>query len=68
MIGCVAYMDSAWKLMELIGCSNYFNGEPRMICLFFSNVIATNWKCSVHINEKGKKIPVVGYISANSNL
>ncbi|KAK9291407.1 hypothetical protein L1049_019354 [Liquidambar formosana] len=60
---CIAYMDAAWKLMQLIGCST-FSDEERRLSLYAALFIP--FRKTVYKDNRAKKIPVVDYIFRNS--
>ncbi|XP_028118841.1 putative CCA tRNA nucleotidyltransferase 2 [Camellia sinensis] len=60
---CVAYLDAAWDLMQLIGCST-FNDEQRR--LTFYAALFLPFRNTIYRDNKSKKVPVVNYIFRNS--
>ncbi|KAG6388840.1 hypothetical protein SASPL_150276 [Salvia splendens] len=60
---CVAYMDSAWRLLQLIGTSSIVDNQLRL-CLYAALLLPL--RKSVYEEKKGKKIPVVSYIFRSS--
>ncbi|PSS31834.1 CCA tRNA nucleotidyltransferase [Actinidia chinensis var. chinensis] len=60
---CVAYMDGAWNLMQLIG-SSIFNDEQRRLALYAALFLPL--RNTIYKDNKSKKVPVVNYIFRNS--
>ncbi|KAL1533805.1 CCA tRNA nucleotidyltransferase [Salvia divinorum] len=60
---CVAYMDSAWRLLQLIGPSSIVDNQLRL-CLYAALLLPL--RKAVYEEKKGKKIPVVSYIFRSS--
>ncbi|XP_057793576.1 tRNA nucleotidyltransferase cca2 [Salvia miltiorrhiza] len=60
---CVAYMDSAWRLLQLIGPSSIIDNQLRL-CLYAALLLPL--RNAKEEDRKGKKIPVVSYIFRNS--
>ncbi|XP_057490645.1 tRNA nucleotidyltransferase cca2 isoform X3 [Actinidia eriantha] len=60
---CVAYMDGAWNLMQLIG-SSIFNDEHRRLALYAALFLPL--RNTIYKDNKSKKVPVVNYIFRNS--
>ncbi|XP_047962414.1 tRNA nucleotidyltransferase cca2 [Salvia hispanica] len=60
---CVAYMDSAWRLLQLIGPSSIDDNHLRL-CLYAALLLPL--RKAVYEEKKGKKIPVVSYIFRSS--
>ncbi|KAL7246602.1 hypothetical protein ACSBR2_001661 [Camellia fascicularis] len=60
---CVAYLDAAWDLMQLIGYST-FNDEQRR--LTFYAALFLPFRNTIYGDNKSKKVPVVNYIFRNS--
>nr|GLL44033.1 putative CCA tRNA nucleotidyltransferase 2 [Ipomoea trifida] len=59
---CVAYMDLAWRLLRLIGCS--LTDDQRRLCLYAALFLP--FRNTIYKDHKAKKIPVVSYIFRNS--
>ncbi|KAL5776409.1 hypothetical protein ACOSP7_009335 [Xanthoceras sorbifolium] len=59
----VAYVDAAWNLIELIGCST-FNDEQRRLTLYAALFLPL--RMTTYKDNKGKEIPVVSYIFRDS--
>ncbi|XP_065881944.1 tRNA nucleotidyltransferase cca2 isoform X2 [Euphorbia lathyris] len=59
---CVAYLDAAWDLIQLIGSSS-FTDEQRRLALYAALFLPFR---SVMYMEKGKKSPVVNFIFKDS--
>ncbi|KAK3426070.1 hypothetical protein EUGRSUZ_F02604 [Eucalyptus grandis] len=60
---CLAYMDAAWSLQQLIGSSSLIDEQRRLslyAALFFP------FRTITYKDNKGKKIPIVNYIFRNS--
>ncbi|XP_042032912.1 tRNA nucleotidyltransferase cca2-like [Salvia splendens] len=60
---CVDYMDSAWRLLQLIGPSSIIDNQLRL-CLYAALLLPL--RKAVYEEKKGKKIPVVSYIFRSS--
>ncbi|KAA8546308.1 hypothetical protein F0562_002953 [Nyssa sinensis] len=60
---CVSYMDAAWNLIQVTGCST-FNDEQRRIFLYAALFLP--FTQTIYRDNKAKKIPVVNYIFRNS--
>ncbi|KAJ6693629.1 hypothetical protein OIU85_004410 [Salix viminalis] len=60
---CVAYLDAAWNLIQLIGGSS-FTGEQRRLCLYAALFLP--FRDTIYKDGKGKKVPVVNYIFRDS--
>ncbi|GMP48033.1 hypothetical protein CsSME_00015533 [Camellia sinensis var. sinensis] len=60
---CVAYLDAAWDLMQLIGCST-FNDEQRRLAFYAALFLP--FRNTIYRDNKSKKVPVVNYIFRNS--
>lgn len=60
---CVAYMDSAWRLLQLIGSSS-ITDDQRRLCLYSALLLPL--RNAVYKDKKGKKIPVVSHIFRTS--
>ncbi|CAK7324841.1 unnamed protein product [Dovyalis caffra] len=60
---CVADVDAAWNLIQLIGGSS-FTGEQRRLCLYAAFFLP--FRNTIYKDEKGKKVPVVNYIFRDS--
>ncbi|KAB2083357.1 hypothetical protein ES319_A05G261000v1 [Gossypium barbadense] len=58
-----AYLDASWKLIQLIGCSN-FDDEQRRLCLY--SALFLPLRSAAYKDRKDKKIPVVNYIFRDS--
>lgn len=59
---CVAYMDAAWGLMQLLGCS-YFS-EQRRLTLY--STLFLPLRDTTYRDNKAKKVPTVNYIFRSS--
>ncbi|PIN09292.1 tRNA nucleotidyltransferase/poly(A) polymerase [Handroanthus impetiginosus] len=60
---CVAYMDSAWRLLQLVG-SSIFTDDQQRLCLYAALLLP--FRNNVYKDKKGKKIPVVSDIFRTS--
>ncbi|KAJ0085549.1 hypothetical protein Patl1_07797 [Pistacia atlantica] len=60
---CIAYLDAAWNLTQLIGCSN-FSDEQRRLSLFAALFLP--FKEITYKDNKPKKIPIVNYFFRES--
>ncbi|GKV32273.1 hypothetical protein SLEP1_g40889 [Rubroshorea leprosula] len=60
---CIAYVDAAWNLIKLIGCSN-FNDEQRRLALYAALFLPL--KNTTYKDRKAKRIPVVNHILRDS--
>ncbi|KAL7118172.1 hypothetical protein ACP275_03G118900 [Erythranthe tilingii] len=60
---CVAYMDSASRLLQLVESSSFTDDQQRL-CLYAALLLP--FRNSVYKDKKGKKIPVVSYIFRTS--
>ncbi|XAR62671.1 CCA tRNA nucleotidyltransferase [Bertholletia excelsa] len=60
---CVAYVDAAWKLMQLIGCST-FSDEARRLAMYAALLLPLS--DTTYKDHKLKTVPVVNYIFRNS--
>ncbi|MCD7467097.1 hypothetical protein HAX54_004309 [Datura stramonium] len=60
---CVACLDSAWELLNLIGRSS-FSDDQRRLCLYAALFLP--FRETIYRDNKAKKIPVVNYIFRNS--
>ncbi|KAJ6757918.1 TRNA-NUCLEOTIDYLTRANSFERASE [Salix koriyanagi] len=60
---CVAYLDAAWNLIQLIGGSS-FTGEQRRLCLYAALFLP--FRDTIYKDGKGKKVPVVNCIFRDS--
>ncbi|RZC52232.1 hypothetical protein C5167_020656 [Papaver somniferum] len=60
---CIASVDAAWNLLELIGCTA-FTDEQRRVYLY--SALFYPLREIVYRDNKGKKIPVANYIFLNS--
>ncbi|XP_047322535.1 tRNA nucleotidyltransferase cca2 [Impatiens glandulifera] len=60
---CVAYMTAAWKLEQLLGCSN-FNNEHKRLSLYAALFLP--YRHTIYLDNKGKRVPVVNHIFRNS--
>ncbi|XP_059280475.1 tRNA nucleotidyltransferase cca2 [Lycium ferocissimum] len=60
---CVACLDSAWELLNLIGRSS-FSDDQRRLCLYAALFLP--FRETIYKDTKAKKIPVVNYIFRNS--
>ncbi|PPS11746.1 hypothetical protein GOBAR_AA08891 [Gossypium barbadense] len=63
-----AYLDASWKLIQLIGCSNFDvsneSDEQRRLCLY--SALFLPLRSAAYKDRKDKKIPVVNYIFRDS--
>ncbi|XP_027149107.1 putative CCA tRNA nucleotidyltransferase 2 [Coffea eugenioides] len=59
---CVADLDSAWRLLEAIGCP--FSADQQRLFLYAALFLP--FRENVYKEKKAKKIPVVSYIIRNS--
>ncbi|XP_027094747.1 tRNA nucleotidyltransferase cca2 isoform X2 [Coffea arabica] len=59
---CVADFDSAWRLLEAIGCP--FSADQQRLFLYAALFLP--FRENVYKEKKAKKIPVVSYIIRNS--
>ncbi|KAH6834117.1 Polynucleotide adenylyltransferase family protein [Perilla frutescens var. hirtella] len=59
---CVAYMDSAWRLLQLIGSSLIIDDRQRL-CLYAALLLPLR---NAVYKDKKKKIPVASYIFRTS--
>ncbi|KAF8026687.1 hypothetical protein BT93_F3229 [Corymbia citriodora subsp. variegata] len=60
---CLAYMDAAWSLQQLIGSLSLTDEQRRLslyAALFFP------FRTIIYKDNKGKKIPIVTYVFRNS--
>ncbi|KAK3427822.1 hypothetical protein EUGRSUZ_F03976 [Eucalyptus grandis] len=60
---CLAYMDAAWSLLQLIGSLSLTDEQRRLslyAALFFP------FRTITYEDNKGKKIPIVNYVFRNS--
>ncbi|XP_048131301.1 tRNA nucleotidyltransferase cca2 [Rhodamnia argentea] len=60
---CLAYMDAAWSLLQLIGSLSLADEQRRLslyAALFFP------FRTITYKDSKGKKIPIVNYVFRNS--
>ncbi|KAL0326325.1 UNVERIFIED_CONTAM: CCA tRNA nucleotidyltransferase, mitochondrial [Sesamum calycinum] len=60
---CVAYMDSTWRFLQLIGSSS-FTDDQRRLCLYAALLLP--FRNAVYPEKKGKKIPVASYVFRSS--
>ncbi|CAN4119650.1 unnamed protein product [Withania somnifera] len=60
---CVACLDSAWKLLNLIGRPS-FSDDQRRLCLYAALLFP--FRETIYRDNKAKKIPVVNHIFRNS--
>ncbi|KAL0437964.1 UNVERIFIED_CONTAM: CCA tRNA nucleotidyltransferase, mitochondrial [Sesamum latifolium] len=60
---CVAYMDSTWRFLQLIGSSS-FTDDQRRLCLYATLLLP--FRNAVYPEKKGKKIPVASYVFRSS--
>ncbi|OIT30577.1 PREDICTED: putative CCA tRNA nucleotidyltransferase 2 [Nicotiana attenuata] len=60
---CVACLDLAWGLLNLIGWSS-FSDDQRRLCLYAALFLP--FRETIYRDNKAKKIPVVNYIFRNS--
>ncbi|XP_043809354.1 tRNA nucleotidyltransferase cca2 isoform X2 [Manihot esculenta] len=60
---CIAYLDAAWNLIQLIGHS-FFTVEQRRLSLYAALFLP--FRNTTYKDEKGKKIPVVNFIFKDS--
>ncbi|OVA05306.1 Poly A polymerase [Macleaya cordata] len=60
---CVAFMDAASNLLQLIGCTT-FNDEQRRLYLYATLFLPL--REFIYVDNKAKKIPIVNYIFRNS--
>ncbi|KAK2659291.1 hypothetical protein Ddye_005824 [Dipteronia dyeriana] len=59
----VAYLDAAWNLIQLIGCSP-FNDEQRKLSLYAALFLP--FRMTTYKDNKGKEIPIINYIFRDS--
>ncbi|KAI3464382.1 hypothetical protein Pfo_021045 [Paulownia fortunei] len=60
---CVAYMDTTWRFLQLVGSSSFTDDQQRL-CLYAALLLP--FRNAVYRDKKGKKIPVVSYIFRTS--
>ncbi|XP_031266869.1 tRNA nucleotidyltransferase cca2 isoform X1 [Pistacia vera] len=60
---CIAYLDAAWNLTQLIGCSN-LSDEQRRLSLYAALFLP--FKEITYKDNKAKKMPIVNYIFRES--
>ncbi|KAI3923557.1 hypothetical protein MKW92_044654 [Papaver armeniacum] len=60
---CIASVDAAWNLLELIGCTAFTDEQRR---LYLYSALFYPLREIVYRDNKGKKIPVANYIFLNS--
>ncbi|KAL8482565.1 hypothetical protein ACS0TY_028654 [Phlomoides rotata] len=60
---CVTFMDSSWRLLQLIG-STSFNDDQQRLCLYAALLLPL--RNTVYKDKKGKKIPVASHIFRTS--
>ncbi|KAL0427052.1 UNVERIFIED_CONTAM: CCA tRNA nucleotidyltransferase, mitochondrial, partial [Sesamum latifolium] len=60
---CVTYMDSAWRILHLIGRSS-FNGDQQRLCLYAALLLP--FRSAAYRDKKDRMVPVVNYIILDS--
>ncbi|KAL0337424.1 UNVERIFIED_CONTAM: CCA tRNA nucleotidyltransferase, mitochondrial [Sesamum calycinum] len=60
---CVTYMDSAWRIFHLVGCSS-FNGDQQRLCLYAALLLP--FRSAAYRDKKDRMVPVVHYIILDS--